>query len=169
MSKFSEEISDTVIKDLIAPEQVEMLQFRVTKKVGSAFTGGSANTHGDFDGTGMPYSLFTVVGDVIVKALVGIVNVTLTGATSTIEVGVVGNTAGLLAQETCTDLSANAVYTSATNAVKVAATAFSGAHVVIANGSSIIETLGTANATAGQIDWYCIWAPLEQGASVKAA
>lgn len=145
------------------------LVWRVAKKVGSAFTGGTANSHGDFDGTGMPYTLFTVTGDVVLKAIWGVVNTDLAGATATIEVGVTGNTAGLIAQETCTDLDDGNIYTSATNAVGVAAMAGSGALYAINDGNDIIETLGTANVTAGQIDWYCIWAPVEVGALVQAA
>lgn len=143
--------------------------WQLAKKVGSAYAGGTVNAHGDYDGTGNPYTLFTVTGDVILKAIWGVVNVDLAGATATIEVGVAGNTAGLIAQETCTDLDDGNIYSSATNAVGVAPTAGSGALYAINDGADIIETLATANVTAGQIDWYVIWMPCEANASVVAA
>lgn len=175
MGKFQDINADAVHKRFTDPVVAVQnptdnpLVWRVAKKVSSAFTGGTTNAHGDYDGTGMPYSLFTVTGDVIIKAIWGVVNTDLAGATATIEVGVTGNTAGLIAQETCTDLDDGNIYTSATNAVGVAAVAGSGAMYAINDGNDIIETLGTANVTAGQIDYYCIWAPAEPGASVVAA
>lgn len=171
MSNFPSVIAEAVNEKLNTVNHAtdNPLVWRIAKKVGSAYTGGSANTHGDYDGTGMPYALFTVTGDVVVKAIWGVVNTDLAGATATIEVGVAGNTAGLIAQETCTDLDDGGIYTSATNAVGVAAVAGSGALYAVNDGADIIETLGTANVTAGQIDWYCVWAPAEPGASLVAA
>ena len=165
-------IADEVVERMktVSPQQdTNVLSWRIAKKVGSAYTGGTANSHGDYDGTGMPYTLFTVTGDVVLRAIWGVVNTDLAGATATIEVGVAGNTAGLIAQETCTDLDDGNIYISATNAVGVARTADSGGLTAINDGADIIETLGTANVTAGQIDWYCIWAPVEENATLVAA
>jgi hypothetical protein len=171
MGKFSDENADAVHQRLTQVNHAtdNPLVWRIAKKVSSAFTGGTTNAHGDYDGTGMPYSLFTVTGDVVLKAIWGVVNTDLAGATATIEVGVAGNTAGLIAQETATDLDDGNIFTSATNAVGVARMADSGALTAINDGADIIETLGTANVTAGQIDYYCIWAPAEPGASVVPA
>jgi hypothetical protein len=169
---YKDRIADAVVErmKLVSPQQdTNVLTWRIAKKVGSAYTGGTANTHGDYDGTGMPYSLFTITGDVVIRGIWGVINTDLAGATATIEVGVAGNTAGLIAQETCTDLDDGGIYASATNAVGVAAVPFSGAMVAVNDGADIIETLGTANVTAGQIDWYCIWAPVEENATLVAA
>jgi hypothetical protein len=171
MGKFSGDIANEVKQTLqnVTDPADNPLVWRIAKKVSSAFTGGTTNAHGDFDGTGMPYPLFTVTGDVVLKAIWGVVNTDLAGATATIEVGVAGNTAGLIAQETATDLDDGNIFTSATNAIGVARMADSGALTAINDGADIIETLGTANVTAGQIDYYVVWAPCEPGASVVAA
>lgn len=172
MSAFEEKVAQAVYKTLFpkgGDAPTNAFAWRIAKKVGSDYTGGTANSHGDYDGTGMPYTLFTVTGDVIIKAIWGVVNTDLAGATATIEVGVTGNTAGLIAQETCTDLDDGNIYTSATNAIGVARMGDSGALTAINDGLDIIETLGTANVTSGQIDWYVIWMPCEANASVVAA
>ena len=149
-------------------QQHELLQWRIAKRTSSAFTGGTSNAHGDHDGTGDPYSLFTVTGDVVVKAVVGICNVSLEGA-GTLEVGVAGNTAKLLAQiANTTTLDDGDVWTDAGTEAGVDIAA-AGSLFFINDGADIIETAGTANITAGQIDYYCIWAPLEEGASVVSA
>jgi hypothetical protein len=145
------------------------LVWRIAKKVSSAFTGATTNAHGDITGTGNPYTLFTVTGDVVIAAIWGIVNVNLAGASGTVEVGVTGNTAALLAQETATELDAGGVFVSATQAVGAAAVAGSGALIAIHDGLDIIETVATTDISAGQIDYYVIWAPAEPGASVVAA
>ena len=173
MGKFSGDIAEDVkevlqsasLKDLVD----NPLVYRIAKKVGSAFTGAIANSHGDYDGTGNPYTLFTVTGDVILQAVWGIVNVSLTGASATVQVGVTGNTAAILALETATELDDGGVFVSATQAVGVAPIANSGAMLALNDGLDIIETLATANVDAGQIDYYCIWAPVEKDASIVAA
>lgn len=137
----------------------------IVKKASSAFTGGSANSHGDSAGTGNPYALFTVSG-IVEMRIFGICNTLLAGATATLEVGVAGNTAGLIAQTTATDIDANEIWLSATPGVLVQAF---GAHPFIVNNASIIETVGTADITAGQIDYYCIYRPISDGATVVAA
>jgi hypothetical protein len=171
MGHFSDEIADHVNQRLTAVNHAtdNPLVWRIAKKVSSAFAGGTTNAHGDDGGTSDPYTLFTVTGDVVIKAIWGICNVSLTGATATIEVGVTGNTAGLIAQETATEIDAGGVYVSATQAVGLAAAAGSGALIPLADGLDIIETVGTADVTAGQIDYYVVWAPCEPGASVVAA
>lgn len=145
------------------------LEWQVAKHVSSAFTGATLNQHGNDGGTNDPYTIFTVTGDVIIAAFWGVVNTDLTGATATIEVGTVGNTAAILAQELATDLDDGALYVSGTVADGVAALATSGAAFVINDGADIIETVGTADVEAGQIDYYCIWAPAEDGAKITSA
>jgi len=163
---FEEKIADKVLHAV--KNQNDLLAWRVAKKVASAFTGGTANSHGDHDGTGDPYTLFTVTGDVAVKAVVGIVNVNVAGA-GTLEVGVAGNTAALIAQVAdTTTLDDGDVLVDGTESVGVEAIANTGMFI-INDGADIIETLGSANLTAGQIDWYCIWAPLEAGAAVQGS
>ena len=145
------------------------LVWHIAIKRSSAFTGATTNAHGDITGTGNPYTLFTVTGDVLIKGIWGIVNVNLTGASGTVEVGVTGNTAALLAQETATELDDGGVFVSATQAVGVAPLAASGALIALNDGLDIIETVATTDISAGQIDYYVIWAAAEPGASVVPA
>jgi hypothetical protein len=137
----------------------------ITKKVGAVFAGGTTNAHGDFDGTGNPYSLFTVTG-VVEMRIFGICNTDLAGATATLEVGVASNTAALIAQTTATEIDQNEIWLS--NSPGLRAQAFGG-QTFIVHAATIIETAGTANITAGQIDYYCLWRPISDGATVVAA
>lgn len=151
-------------------QQHELLTWQVAKHVASAYTGGTANSHGDHDGTADPYTIFTVTGDVVVKAFWGVVNTTVvsTSDTGTLEVGVAGNTAKLLGQTTAGSgtVADGDILTDSGSEAGIDILATSGALLGINDGADIIETLATNNFTAGQIDWYVIWAPVEAGAKV---
>lgn len=144
------------------------LNWQITVHRSSVFDGGTTNSHGDDGGTNDPYTIFSVKGDVIIKAIWGICNTTLVSATAQISVGVVGNVAVLLALEEVDEILDGNVYVSATQAVGAAAIANTGLFA-INDGLDVIETTATANVTAGQIDYYCIWAPAEDGASIISA
>ena len=144
------------------------LNWQITAHRSSVFDGGTVNSHGDQGGTNDPYTIFTATGDVIIKAIWGICNTTLVSATAQISVGVVGNTAALLALEEVDEILDGGVYVSATQAVGVAAIANTGMFA-INDGLDIIESTETADVTGGQLDYYCIWAPAEDGASIISA
>lgn len=176
MSNFSDKISEAVAHRLlntVPGSGNNVLTYRVAKKAASAFTGGTANSHGDHDGTGDPYTIFKVDGDCVISDFFGIVNVAVVSDsdTGTLEVGVTGNTAKLIAQTTAGSgtLVAGDVLTDAGAEAKIDVNAHSGAKHYVADGTDIIETLATNNFTAGQIDWYCIYAPLEPGAAIVPA
>jgi hypothetical protein len=160
------------------------LQWQVIKHESSAFTGAAAaNRHGDIDGTNNPYSIFTVTGVCVIWGIWGICNTTVTdvGAATSIEIGVSGNTAGLMTQV------ADATTITATNNIFMWDTTIANTTANIANnagnlsqwiidggsGEDIIESLnvatGGSNVNAGQIDYYCMWAPCESGASIISA
>lgn len=168
---FQEKIVDNAINK--SQNQHEVLVWRVIKKVASAFTGDTADSHGDHNGTADPYTLFTVTGDVIVNALWGICNTTVVSDSDTgkLEVGVEGNTAKLIAQTTAGSgtVADGDVITDDGSEAGIDIAASSGALYFINDGADIIETLTDNNLTAGQIDWYCIWAPAEKDAKVVAA
>lgn len=147
----------------------ELDAFQVIKSAPGPFIGGTANARGDHDGTSDPTTLFTVTGDVLVRVF-GVCTTNITGQ-GTIEVGVTGNTAGLIAQVANTeDIDANDVWIDNSVAeVGIAALANIPAASVIVNGLDIIETLGTANLTAGEIYYVCMWRPLTPGSKVVAA
>lgn len=143
--------------------------YNVAVATPSAFAGGTTNARGDKDGTNVSYTLFTVTGDVLVR-IFGVVTTTLVGA-GTIEVGVTGNTAGLIAQVAdATTLAAGDFYYAATS-TKVGATLLSDilGPYIITNGLDILEKVGTADITAGNIYYICLWRPLTEGSSVASA
>ena len=141
----------------------------VTKVPSLAFTGGTANTRGDDAGTLDPLPLFTVTGDVLVR-IYGVVTVTLTNATATVSVGVTGNVGGLLPVTTGTDMVANEIWNDATP-TEVGAGLLSsvlGPYLVV-NGLDINEYVATADVTAGDIYYVCLWRPMSRDGNVVAA
>jgi len=131
------------------------------------FAGGTTNATGDHDGTGDPFSIFTVTGTVIAK-IVGICSTSIVGA-GTIEVGIAGNTAGLLAQVAdAEDIDAGDIWHDATvdKGIELSSVLLEN---IIANGADIIGTVGTANMTAGVIKFICLWKPLSADGDLVAA
>jgi hypothetical protein len=145
--------------------QNDMWANSVEKKV--TFAGGTANAIGDYDGTGNPFTIFTVTGSVLVKIL-AVCETDLAGASATLEVGIAGNTAKLIAQSTATDIDAGEIWHDATPDSKIEASSVL-VENIIANGSDIIGTVATANITAGVIRFVAIWYPLSEGSSVTAS
>jgi hypothetical protein len=139
------------------------LPFKSKKTI--TFTGGSANTIGDNDGTLDPFNIFTVTGDVAVY-VGGVCKTDLAGATATLEVGVTGNTAILIPQTTATGIDVNMFWHDASVAL---AEGFTPQIHVIGGGLDIIGTVGTADITGGVIDFYCFWRPLSSDGFVVAA
>lgn len=140
-----------------------MLPFLVKKTI--TFAGGTTNAIGDHDGTGDPFTIFNVTGDVLAIVL-GICKTDLVGA-ATLSVGVTGNTASLLAQiADTTTFDADMVWQDAspTYSEQLATSPD-----VIAGGRDIIGTVGAANITAGVIDFYCFYMPLSDDGVVAPA
>ena len=133
----------------------------------AAFAGGTENSRGDQSGTGNPLTLFTVTGDVIVRVF-GVCTVDLVGAAGTLEVGTTKSTAGILAQTTGTDLDANELWHDASPDTDTEAATVAPAKFIV-NGGDIIETVGTADITAGQVYYVCLWRPVSPGSTVVAA
>lgn len=137
--------------------------------VPAPFTGGTANTRGDKDGTNTSFPLFYTQGEV--KVIVyGVCTTTLVGA-GTLEVGVAGNTALVLAQVAdATTIAAGDVYVDASVAEVggFVATALPAA-THLTNGRTIVETSGTADITAGNIYYVCMWLPISKNGNVRAS
>lgn len=109
---------------------------------------------------------FTVTGAVLVRP-VATCAVDLVGA-GTIELGIAGNTAGLLAQiANATTLDAGESWVDATPATLEGVDFANG--IVVAAGQDIIETIGTADITAGELTYYCFWRPLSVNGNLVAA
>ena len=110
-------------------------------------------------------TLFTVTGAVTVRVF-GICGTSISGA-ATLEVGISGDTARILAQiVNATDLLIDEIYLDATPTLKVEVLP---AQVIISNGQDIIQTIGSTAITAGQITYYCIWTLLSSDGNVVAA
>lgn len=117
------------------------------------------------------YTIFTVTGDVLFR-IMGLCQVSLTsGGVATIELGIAGNTASLIAQTTATDLDQYETWQDAApEANPGAIDLFGGARqFVIANGADVIFTIGTADLTAGDVDFHAFWVPLSTNGNVVGA
>lgn len=142
--------------------------FNVVETTPSAFDGGTTDARGNDGGSNDPFTLFTVTGEVLIR-IFGVCTTTLTGATATLEVGLTGNTAALIAQTTATDIDANDIWLDATPSVRTDTLAnLTGAHIIVAS-SDIIETVATSDVTAGQIRYVCMWRPLSHDGDVVDA
>lgn len=141
-----------------------ILPFKVKKTI--TFAGGTTDAIGDIDGALNPFNIFTVTGDVLVN-VIGVVKTTLVGA-GTLEVGVTNATPSILPQVAdATTMAANEVW--APDASVSLAEAFTPQLHGIGGGLDIIGTAGTANITAGVIDFYCFFRPLSDDGNVVAA
>lgn len=134
-----------------------------------AFLGLTTNERGNDGGTGDPHTLFTVTGDVIVRVF-GFCTVSLVGATATVQVGVAGNTAELIALATATDIAANDIWLDGTPD-DVLAAVFSDvkAPTLIMGGANIIETVATADVETGNIRYVCLWRPVSSDGKVTGS
>jgi len=141
------------------------LPFKAIKNM--EFDGATVNDPGDYTGgTGNPATLFTVTGDVLVY-IMGLCKVSLVGG-ATLEAGLSGNNAVLLPQlaDVSTDLLIGMTWLSASAEIgEGEAPVFH----PIAAGNDIIQVVGTANITAGEVDYYCFWRPLSSDGLVVRA
>lgn len=138
----------------------------IAKAEPSAFAGGTSNARGDDGGTSDPLTLFNVTGVVACK-VIGFCTVNLVSAGGgTLSVGTALSAAGLIASTTATDIDANEIWHDATPDASVELSSVATEKIVFQN---IIETVGTADITAGQIYYLCLWRPLSPDGFVAAA
>lgn len=134
------------------------------------FAGATPNAIGDHDGTGDPADVFTVTGAVVVRILARCTTSLTFDANATIELGIAGNTAGLIAQTDLTveGMAAGEIWHDATpDASMEALTVIK--EYFISNGNDIILTVGTANVNTGVIEFDCFWDPVSADGNVAAA
>lgn len=135
----------------------------------TAFAGATTNARGDQTGTGNPLTLYTVTGEVLLR-IFGVCTVNLASAGGgTLEVGLTGNTAALIAQTTATDIDANDIWKDASPEVGTDTLANLPGPFVVVNGLDIIETTGTADITSGNVRYVCLWRPLSTDGNVVSA
>lgn len=136
----------------------------VSKQI--TYLGGTLNDPGDFDGTGTPYNLFTVTGQVLL-AIIAVCSTTLTGASGTMSVGVSGSVTRFIPTTTGTTITAGRTV-DLTGLVAAGTAPNVTPNQAATNGQVIIGTTATADITAGVITFYCFYRPLSTGASVAA-
>lgn len=133
---------------------------RVARKT-VAFDGGAGS------GGAGTVALFTVTGAVKAKVY-AICTENIVGA-ATLEIGVSGNTASIIAQIVdATDLDLNEIYFDATPTTNIDDDS-SIPNKVIAGGQDIIATIGTTDITNGTIVFYVEWVPITSDGAVIAA
>lgn len=107
-------------------------------------------------------TLFTVTGVVAVR-LFAVCSSNLTGA-GTIEVGISGNTASLIAQTTGTDIDSGEIWLDTGPATVEGLPAEK-----ILSATNIIQTIATDTLTAGTLTYYCLFTPISTDGNVTAA
>jgi hypothetical protein len=146
-------------------QAVTAYQYSLSATKTMTFAGGTTNDPGDFDGTGNPATLFTVTGTVLMRILARCTT-NLAGASATLAVGTALSATGLIASTTATDIDANEIWHDATPDASVELTSVLTEKIV---SQDVIQTVGTANITAGVIEYTCLWFPLSEDAKVVAA
>lgn len=129
------------------------------------FAGGTTDDPGDFNGAGNPATLFNVTG-VVAMRLFAICGTDLAGASATVSVGTTNAAAALIAQTTATNIDVNEIWHDASPDASVEAISVATEKIVA---DDVIQTVGTANITAGQLTYYCLWRPISPDGNVSAA
>jgi len=109
-------------------------------------------------------TLFTVTGVVAVRLFAVVSGVDLTGS-GTLEAGISGNTAALLAQVNATALDVGEIWTDNAPSTVEGLPALQ----ILAAGTDIIQTIGTDTVTAGTLTYYCLWSPISEDGNLVAA
>lgn len=116
------------------------------------------------------FTIYTVTGDVEMRVF-GLCQTLLNSAgAATIELGISGNTAILIAQTTATDLDQYETWQDAGPEANPGDVATAMAkNFIIANGTDVIMTVATADLSAGECDFHAFWRPLSTDGNVVAA
>lgn len=118
---------------------------------------------------GTPIPLFTITGQVQVVGISAFctTNLTESGATATIALGITGSTSLFVAATNAVDIDANEFWIDATPDAAGVALPAGGKDIII--GADIINTVAVANVTAGVIRYVVYFVPLSSGAGLVAA
>ncbi len=108
-------------------------------------------------------TLFTVTGTVAVRVFAVCSGVDLTGS-GTLELGISGNTAAVIAQTAATVIDVGEIWYGTTPPTVGVLPA-----LLVLAGTDIIQTIGTNTVTAGTLTFYCLWNPLSTDGNVVAA
>ena len=108
-------------------------------------------------------TLFTITGTVAVNVFAVCSGVDLTGA-GTLEVGITGNTAAVIAQTAATAIDLGEIWYG-TNPPTVGVMP----NQLILAGTNIIQTIAGNTVTAGTLTYYCCWTPVSTDGNIVAA
>lgn len=108
-------------------------------------------------------TLFTTTGTVAVRIFAVAGSIDLTGSGS-LEVGIAGNTAALIAQTAATAIDAGEIWYG-TNPPTVGV--LPGQFILA--GTDIIQTIASATVTAGTLSYYVLWFPISSDGNLVAA
>lgn len=109
-------------------------------------------------------TLFTVTGDVVVRIFAKC-TADLTGAGATLEVGISGNTAALIAQTTGTTIDSGEIWQDTSPAT---VESLAGQFTLVGS-TNIIQTIGTNPVDTGALTYICLWFPISDDGNVVAA
>lgn len=137
----------------------------VSKQI--TYAGATPNDPGNFGGTGTPYNLFTVTGQVLL-AVIAVCSTTLTGASGTVSVGVTSSVTRFIPTTTGTTITAGRTV-DLTGLVTAGTAPNVTPNQAATDAQVLIGTTGTANITAGVLTFYCFYRALSSGATVTAA
>lgn len=119
------------------------------------------------DGAVGAIDLFTVTGLVKVQ-VIAVCKTTLTiQAGATIEAGIAGNTASLIAQTAGDAIDVGEIWHDATPDAKLEALTVLTKNLV--HGENIIQTIGSDTIDTGAVEYICIWSPVSKDGNVVAA
>lgn len=107
-------------------------------------------------------TLFTVTGVVAMRVFAIASGVNLTGSGS-IEVGVSGNAAAVIAQTAATAINVGQFWSTTSPATVQVLPSLQTV------GSDVIQTISTATVTAGTLTYYCLWTPVSPDGNVTTA
>lgn len=107
-------------------------------------------------------TLFTVAGVVSVR-IFAVCSASLTGS-GTIEVGISGNTAALIAQSTGTNIDSGHIWIDASPASVQGLPS-----EMILSATDIIQTIATDTLTGGTLTYYCLFTPISSDGNVTVA
>ena len=122
-------------------------------------------------GTGQAgtFALFTVTGAVVVRVVAVCTDTLLEGVGGgTIEVGITGGTAVIIAQTVATAIDVTNIWHDATPDEDIEAYSVM-SDVIISAGLDIFATIAGQTITDGTIEFYCFWTPLSSTGDVVAA
>jgi hypothetical protein len=152
----------------------EVLGYISTTQLGAQLSGAKRLARRTYSfavdtGAAGTYAMFTVTGTVLVEVF-GVCQADLTtgGGAATIELGITGNTAALIAQTLATGLDQYQLWQDAAPDANPGGVDLTARSYVITNGADINLKITTANLSAGVIDFYCLWTPLSTNGNVTA-